>query len=268
MTGQPWGLSGPQFLGLYAAGIGLTVAIPVVLRQVIRYTPARGPSRELDPYELGCLAGGPTRAAEVAVAGMVASGALRVDSSGRLREADGAARARCPHAAALGPIPGGLRTADVCKRFTSVPGIAGIRHNLRAEGLIVSTRRVTALRLITAGLMAALLWTGFVRMREGAAYYRSTDYLGDLVALAIFICIGMLIFVLTASPMSTTRGARYLRQRRRAPSPAATYASEAVLLGIALSGFSAMPDEAMRDALLAGMSTESSGGSSCAGCGD
>jgi uncharacterized protein (TIGR04222 family) len=74
VTGQPWGLTGPQFLGLYAAGIGLTVAIPVVVRHAIRYMPGRKPSRELDLVELGCLAGGPRRAAEVVIADMVASG--------------------------------------------------------------------------------------------------------------------------------------------------------------------------------------------------
>jgi uncharacterized protein (TIGR04222 family) len=268
MTGQPWGLSSSQFLGLYAAGIGLTVAIPVVFRQVIRYMPGRGPSRELDPYELGCLAGGPGRAAEVVVADIVTSGALRVSSSGRLSEVGPAAIARCPRAAALSPIPYGMRTTDVCKKLTSVPGIAGIRPHLRAEGLLVSAGRVIAWRLVTAGLVAALLWTGFARNREGVAGHGPPGYLGDLVVPAIFICIGMLIFVLSASSMTTTRGARYLRQRRRAFAPAAGYAGEAVLIGVALSGFSAVPDEATRDALLAGMSTGSSGGSSCAGCGD
>jgi uncharacterized protein (TIGR04222 family) len=261
MTGQPWGLSGPQFLGLYAAGIGLTVAIPVIFRQVIRHMPGHQPSRELDPYELGCLAGGPQRAAEVVVADMVTSGALRVASSGRLSEPYGPALARSPHAAALGPIHG-LRTADVCKKLTSVPGIAGIRQHPRAEGLIVSTRRVLALRLITAGLIAALLGTGFARMR--AANPRQDGSLGDLTTLAIFVCIGMLIFVSAASAMTTARGARYLRQRRASP-PAAD-AADAVLLAVALNGFGAVPDEATRNALLAG-TRSSSGGSDC-GCGD
>jgi hypothetical protein len=89
--------------------------------------------------------------------------------------------------------------------------------------------------------------------------------LGDLTTLAVFVCVGMLIFMATASPVSTTRGARYLRQRRQAGPPAAMDDHGALLFGVALNGFSAVPDEGTRYALLYG--TDRSSGDSHCGCG-
>jgi hypothetical protein len=86
---------------------------------------------------------------------------------------------------------------------------------------------------------------------------------------------------------TTRKGASYLRGLRKAHSAGAALPSSlafsgapvsalnaaaigggAVLLGIALAGFSAVPDETMRQALLAGMPAPStSGGSSCGGGG-
>ena len=98
--GQPWGLSGPQVLGLYAAGIGLTIVIPFIIRQVIRGLPGRRTRRELDPYEVGYLVGGPRRAAEVVIAEGVDCGALRVDSTGKVTKVYQAVTTG-PHAGAL-----------------------------------------------------------------------------------------------------------------------------------------------------------------------
>jgi uncharacterized protein (TIGR04222 family) len=54
------------------------------VRQVIRGVPGYRPTRDLDPYEVAYLGGGPQRAAEVIIAEQVDRGAVRVDSSGRL----------------------------------------------------------------------------------------------------------------------------------------------------------------------------------------
>src|SRR5262249_61996577 len=102
--GQPWGLSGPQSLGVYAAGIGLTIVIPLIIRQVIRGLPGRRIRCELDPYEVGYLVGGPRRAAEVVIAEGVDCGALRVDSSGRVARAYQPVPT-APHAPLLHPAP-------------------------------------------------------------------------------------------------------------------------------------------------------------------
>ena len=275
---QPWGLSGPQFLGVYAAGIGLTIAIPLIFRQVIRRVPEREMLRQLDPYEVGYLVGGPRRVAEMIVAGQVDSGALRVDSAGKLSEADRSARTG-PYADSLDRItpagmPDGLRTSAIREKLRSDPVIAGIGRSLRADEFIVSTGRTTALRLVTAVSMVALLITGILRMIEGASNHRPIGFLFMLILLSVFVDIALLASVLMRPPPSTA-GAAYLRRLREtressrslvAPGAAvAMLAGEAVLLGVALEGFGGVQDEATRAALIAGMPSSSGGGGG--GCG-
>ena len=47
--GEPWGLSGPQFLGVYVGGLALVLVTPALVRQVIRGVPGYRPARDLDP---------------------------------------------------------------------------------------------------------------------------------------------------------------------------------------------------------------------------
>jgi uncharacterized protein (TIGR04222 family) len=275
---QPWGLSGPQFLGVYAAGIGLTVAIPLIFRQVIRRVPGREMTRQLDPYEVGYLVGGPRRVAEMIVAGQVDSGALRVDSAGKLSETDRSARTG-PYADSLDRItpagmPDGLRTSAIREKLKSDPAIAGICRGLRADEFIVSSGRITVLRLVTAVPMVALLITGILRMIEGASNHRPVGFLFMLILLSLFADIALIALILLVPP-SSTAGAAYLKRLREtressrslvAPGAAVTMlAGEAVLLGVALEGFGGVQDEATRAALLAGIPSSSGGGGG--GCG-
>jgi uncharacterized protein (TIGR04222 family) len=78
---QPWGLSGPQFLVIYGAGTAAAVVVPFLLRLLIRAFSGGNADRHLDPREVGYLAGGPARAAQVVIADFLSSGALRVNSS-------------------------------------------------------------------------------------------------------------------------------------------------------------------------------------------
>ena len=123
--GQPWGLSGPQFLGIYAAAIVAVIIIVLLFRRAMRRVPGASPARELSPYEVGYLSGGPRRAAEVIIAELAGTGALRVDSRGRLSEA-GAGLRSGPFAGSVdrawpdGMPPGGVRTARVRDRLSLV----------------------------------------------------------------------------------------------------------------------------------------------------
>jgi uncharacterized protein (TIGR04222 family) len=284
--GQPWGLSGPQFLGVYAAGIGLTILIPFIIRQVIRGLPGRRARRELDPYEVGYLVGGPRRAAEVVIAEGVDCGALRVDSSGRVTRAYQAA-ATGPHAGALDRVTlDGLSTHALATKLRSDPSIARIGPDLSADGLVISRGPMKVLRLVSAVLIVALLVTGILRLMEGSHNHRP---IGDLTGLFVLSLITSFFVLMSTVGRSTKtrKGASYLRRLRKAHSAGAALPSSlafsgapvsaldaaaigggAVLLGIALAGFSAVPDETMRQALLAGMPTPStSGGSSCSGGG-
>src|SRR5215831_10354094 len=88
---QPWGLSGPQFLVIYGVGTAVAVVVPFLLRLLIRFASSADAGRQLDPCEVGYLAGGSARAAQVVIADFVGSGAVRVDSTGHVSVADQAA---------------------------------------------------------------------------------------------------------------------------------------------------------------------------------
>ena len=249
MWASLWGLSGLAFLAVYASGIGIMLAIPAVFRLLIGGMPGRRPPRQLDPYEVGYLAGGPRRVAEMIIAEQAACGALRVDGGGTLRLAGRAARTG-PYADALDRIiwpaaPGGLTCYYACLQLKSDQAVAGIRRDLRAAGFMISAGRLGAWRLIGVALIAVMPAAGILRLIERPAD-PAAYYLLDLIALSAFASIWTAVLVFSGSTR-TWLGRSYLSQVRGSqPVPAA-------LFGVAIAGLSAVPDQGLRDVLLAAM---------------
>jgi uncharacterized protein (TIGR04222 family) len=280
---QPWGLSGPQFLVVYGAGLVVAVAAPSLLRLLAGWVPWTRFDRQLSACEAGHLAGGPKRAAEVVIAELVSRGALRVDSTGRVRVADKSALGEWS-----GVRPDGARVSMLQQQIARMPDMAAIGQRLRAEGLLLSRARARAVWLTSLALWAALVAAGGLRLAEGAHNHRPTSVLQVLFILSVIAG----VFLLPRLSKSirdarTALGARVLRrlraaQRRagRQPSgvgPHRLAAAQPVLpgsafglvpaveatalLGIALAGFAAVQDNALRTALLAGFPSGSSGSS-------
>ncbi len=299
---QPWGLSGPQFLVIYGVGTAVVMVVPFLLRLLIRLDSSADADRQLDPSEVGYLAGGPTRAAQVVIADFVASGAVRADSSGRVTVADRAAFDRqsafltegVAGAAAPFPelwMPAGVSVHQLQSKIARLPVIAAIKARLRAEGLLVSPARTAMVVLVSLTLWAALFVTGGLRLAEGSHNHRPINDLQSLVILSALVCFFSLIASWSRlTNLSTFRGARLLRRLRSAERHGEKEAAwlsrrgaaafspglagngfgfgagveSAALFGVALAGFAAVEDESMRSALLAGLPS-SSGGSSCGG---
>ena len=301
---QPWGLSGPQFLVIYGVGAAAIVVVTFLLRLLIRFGSSADAGRPLDPCEVGCLAGGPARAAQVVIADFAASGAVRVDSSGRVSLADRAAfDRRCEFlrdgvTGAATPfselwLPAGVSVHQFQGKIAQLPAIAAIRARLRAEGLLVSPARAAMVRIVSLALWAALFVTGGLRLAEGARGHRPIGDLQGLVVLSAFAC----LFSLAGNwgrltNLTTFRGAGLLRrlrsEERRSEKEAVRQSrrgaavfspglagdgfglgagiESAALFGVALAGFAAVTDDSLRSALLAGLPS-SSGGSSCGGGG-
>ena len=302
---QPWGLSGPQFLVIYGVGAAVVTVAPFLLRLLIRFVSGVDVDRQLDPYEVGYLAGGSTRAAQVVIADVVASGAVRVDSSGRARVADRKAFDR-----RLGFLSAGVTSAATqfpelwmsagvsVHRFqgdiAQLPAIAAIKARLRAEGLLVSPARVAMVRIVSLTLWAVLFVTGGLRLAEGALNHRPINDLEGLVVLSALACLYSVavgnwsrLAILTTFPgaglLRRLRSAQRRREkeaaqqsRRGAPvfSPglagngfgAGAGIKSAALFGVALAGFAAVADESLRSALLVSL-PRFSGGSSGSSCG-
>ncbi len=294
---QPWGLSGPQFLVIYGVGTAVAVVVSFLLHLLIRSAPSAGPDRQLDPYEVGYLAGGPTRAAQVVIADFVDSGAVRVDSSGQVYGVDRAALdQQSAFLATPFPelwMPAGVSVHQLQGTIAGLPAIADIKARLRAEGLLVSSARAAMVRIVSLALWAALFVTGGLRLAEGAHNHRPTGDLQGLVVLSAFLCLYSLVRNWSRlTNLSTFRGAGLLRElrsaerrrEREAARPSRRGAvvfspglagngfgldagiGSAELFGVALAGFAAVTDNSLRSALLAGLPS-SSGGSSCGGGG-
>lgn len=301
---QPWGLSGPQFLVIYGVGIAVVIVVPFLLRLLIRFVSSADAERQLDPYEVGYLAGGPTRAAQVVITDLVGSGAVRVDSSGRVTVADRAAFDRQSAFLSEGVngvatpfpelwMPAGVLVHQFQAKIARRPAITAVRARLRAEGLLVSAARAAMVRIVWLALWAALFVTGGLRLAEGAHNHRPTGDLQGLVVLSAFVfLISLARNGSRLTNLTTFRGARRLRRLRSAerrrekeaawesPLGAAAFSpglaadgfgfgpgiGSAALFGVALVGFAAVEDASMRSALLAGLPS-SSGGSGGGGSG-
>jgi uncharacterized protein (TIGR04222 family) len=270
---------------------------------LVRFDSSADTDRQLNPYEIGCLAGGPARAAQVVIADFVASGAVRVDSSGRVTATGRAAfdrQSALLSEAVTGAatrfhelsLPVGVLVHQFQSKIAQMPAIVAMKARLRAEGLMVSQARVLMVRIVSLTLWTALFVTGGLRLAEGSHNHRPIGDLQTLVGLSAFAClISLLANWSRLTNLTTFRGARLLRQLRSAerrrekeaarPSPGPVIFSgglagsgsglgmgieSAALFGVALAGFAAVADESTRSALLAGLPS-SSGGSSCGGGG-
>jgi hypothetical protein len=161
---QPRGVSGPQFLWIYGAGLAALVAAPGLLALLARAFSAASPrvsAPVLDAYEVGYLAGGAQRAAEVIIGELTASGALRVDSAGQISQAGPAQLAAwyatCPHRIAAQAIPDGLRAQKVRQRLAKDPAIVAIGVRLRAERPLIARSWIIAVWVTALTLWAALM---------------------------------------------------------------------------------------------------------------
>jgi uncharacterized protein (TIGR04222 family) len=216
---QPWGLSGPQFLGIYGTGLAAFVAAPWLLALLARTfgtASTRAPAPVLDAYEVGYLAGGAQRAAEVVIGELTASGALRVDSTGQISQAGPAQlaawSAACAHGIAAHAIPDGLSTQRVQQWLAEDPGITGIGARLRAGRLLIARSWVTAARLTAAALWLALMVAGALRLAEGAHNHRPIGDLTQLYFLTVLLGINSLTWLKRLQQMTTRAGAAHLRR--------------------------------------------------------
>ena len=214
---QPWGLSGPQFLGIYGAGLAAFVAAPWLLALLARTfgTASPGvPAPVLDAYEVGYLAGGAQRAAEVVIGELTASGALRVDSAGQISQADPAElaawSATCAHGIAAQAIPDGLSTQKVRQPLAKDPGMVAIGVRLRAERLLIARSWIIAARVTALALWLVLMVAGALRLAEGAHNHRPIGDLAMLYLATVILGIFSLGWLKRLQWMRTRAGAGYL----------------------------------------------------------
>ncbi|MCL2585976.1 MAG: TIGR04222 domain-containing membrane protein, partial [Streptosporangiales bacterium] len=257
--GQPWGLSGPQFLWVYLAAMAIAALIPLGLSKALAREPRpRGTRRDLGPFQAAYLKGGPDRVALVALTELATSGALRVSSSQFASVSDRDAWAATQTAKVLGITAKDFPTSGTvlggARRIAQSPGVRRLRQKLESEGLVGPAVWESVPRAVTVILVVALLGLGIARLVEGLSNGRPTGNLIGFLIVALMEGIVLVRKVPDRVVRPTARGAAALkpvpgRAAEDKKSPDASVAMTGALLGVAVSGLSAVPEDVLRHVL-------------------
>ncbi|WP_158842744.1 TIGR04222 domain-containing membrane protein [Saccharothrix deserti] len=117
----------------------------------------------LEPEEQAFLAGGPGRAAEVAVVALLDAGALRISREGLVSGVQGHGRARTPlQACVLRSVPRSL--GDLISVTADSAEAQALRQHLISRGLVVSPGRRRAVRRARQLVVAAAVGAVFAKI--------------------------------------------------------------------------------------------------------
>ncbi|WP_086787544.1 TIGR04222 domain-containing membrane protein, partial [Crossiella equi] len=177
---NPWGLSGPEFLQLYGVGLAVAVVLAFWIRFAARRPDpdARTDSRGLTPVELGYLIGGAERAAETAVAGLLARDVLRASRGGHVSSTGAPALADPVERAAHDYLDGARRpVALLLGRVASSRAVTELGARLADRGLLVPVTRKERTAARSALPLVVLAVIGLVRAVHGGALGFPIGYL-------------------------------------------------------------------------------------------
>jgi uncharacterized protein (TIGR04222 family) len=267
--GQPWGLSGPQFTGLYVAGyLGALVIVCVAQAMLSRLgSVAAGTDARLDDHAVAYLAGGPTRVLDTAIAGLALRGQVLVARGGTITAVRGGRPSGPVEATVYEALGRNTSRNAIHRALRDHPEITGIGDAMRSRGLLLSRPRALAWRWVLV-LPVAVWVVGVVRAVNGAHLHRP---IGNLTTLLVFSGVATVIVLLARlrtrhrpSPAGRLilwcRRDAYQAQGAGAPVPAQ-------VAGVAVVGFAALNDTALRRALVPASGGGGDGGGCGGGCG-
>ena len=275
---QPWGLSGPQFLAVYAAAYAVLLATSLVVRRRL----ARGPNRPVDAdhpltiHEIAYLSGGPARVVDASVVALIDAERIRVSRGGTLTHLGGSGEDPVQQAVlrSFGKR-GTVRLSAVAGEAHKAPEVAAVAARLHAAGLLLIPEQRLRLRWLTALPMVELTAVGIARWANGLRLDRPVGYLVSFLVISVITTLNLAFWVPASSP--TTAGRRAVKRLRGEvrsagrgiPEPmaqASPYLLSAAALGVALDGEEGLPDDTLRHTLFS--TPSSSGGSSSSSGGD
>ncbi|HKT02197.1 MAG TPA: TIGR04222 domain-containing membrane protein, partial [Rugosimonospora sp.] len=211
-SGDTWGISGPQFLALYAILAVVAVVIAVLWRRRLTRGSGTGylSTGRASATEVAYLNGGYPRAVQASLAGLRWSGTLELDGSGRMVTA--------------GPAPSGvdglgyavhnsLRTPRTWRELIADPEVraAGdaVRDSAVRQGWLLSAQERHRVRLAVLPVLGVLV-LAVLRAIAGNANGKPIGYL-----IGVMLATGVLTLpVLLAVPTVTRAGRGLLGQLR------------------------------------------------------
>lgn len=262
---ETWGLTGPQFLVLYLAGLVVSILVAVLAhRQVRRAGPATTTGR-LSPDDIAYLAGGGGQVVLAAVARMLERGMLRAARDGTITVTQVLPqhpldREIAAHLHRTGS--GTSRLRWLRDRFQHHKLVNQVRNRLVSLGLVVSQRQQRTARLTGAFVFGLLFVIGVARYSAGQAAGKPTGYLTALLTINVLL-IGLALWIRGGRLTESGRRTLATIRPRIGHEPAAS-ADGLVLVGssaaflVAVGGVAAFPDEEVSKALA--MHTPGSGG--------
>lgn len=279
MVSQPWGLSGPQFLGVYAAAFVASLLVVAAVRSALRRGPARIPTADAsraDVYTLAVLNGGRDRVVDTAVQALVAGGQLRVSRDHKIAVCGLAAPDEPVQQAVLACVErlplSDLRRVRTAGRDTEP--VVRVEQAAVDSGLLLGADRMRSARA-AALIPAAVVGVAVARLVNGVRLGRPVGFL------VLALVAGVVVTVIAAAAVSrgTRAGERLVERARQAhataPEGFGSYGSRgafaaagllvpAEVLGVAVLGVGGVLDPELRTALY-GAPSSSGGGSSGSG---
>jgi uncharacterized protein (TIGR04222 family) len=236
-----WGISGPQFLLLYLALLGVTVLVVVLVRRRVLAVPDGQPAvaPRVDAYEAAYLNGGSSLVATTAISNLLRGGFVaNMARRGRWVRL----RARSAPPAGAHPVEWaayqvvvanpGRTLGDVRAALALEPAMDALRERLRRGGLVPSPEQRARYRAMPLWFVP-LLAPGAARVAAGSANGRPV---GFLVALLVATVVVAVVLALRA-PQATELGRRTLQQLRVAnPRPTGGLAPAEMTMAMALFG--------------------------------
>jgi uncharacterized protein (TIGR04222 family) len=252
---HPWGLSGPEFLWLYSAGLVVGLVVAFGLRVAARRPRLAEPPRRPAPEELGFLAGGPRHAVQVAVARLVGTGAVRVDRRGTLTALAGGGPTGHPlDDAVLAELTAPRKVGAVATKLAGAPVVTEIGESLVRRGLLVRPARAVRTRRLAPILLYLLLVIGVARWINGMVNDLPSGYLVFLLAPTLVASLYLSSRVTSALKARTVHGDRVVDEVKASGQAADP------LERVAVNGLRAYPDEEFSRALADGAAVAFIGG--------
>lgn len=278
-TLNPFDLTGPHFLVLFAAALPLGFVAAWLVREAARREPTTAPTGRLpnlDAYQIAYLNGGAAHAIHAAIASLFQRDVIKVDGL------DAAVEVLQPHAELNHPLKRAVKVAALGGPRTRVRSLRPLVH-AEAQRLGADLRRHRlllgdgpALRVALLGTLTALAVpaVGVIKIGVGVSRRKPVGFL--IAACVVSTVVGLICFA--RLPRRTRLGdevlARLKSANRSLSSSRHAVTPEGLALGVALFGVSFL--EASNLGFVAGalrspdvVTVADGGGSSCgtSGCG-
>lgn len=206
---HPWGLSGPDFLWLYAAGLVAGLAVAIGARMRVRRPRLAEPPGRLDPAELGFLGGGPVNTVQVAIARLAGAGLVRVNRSGEVSTTSSTTSTGHPlDDAVLAQLARPRMVAAIARRAPVEKEVTAIGEALVRRGLLVAPSDALRARRLGPILLYVVFAVGVVRWVNGAGNSLPIGYLSFLLAATLIMIVFLNVRLLSSPKARTVHGDR------------------------------------------------------------